>query len=192
MAEERHGEVLEPEGLYINKEIVIDSLKAVCLIGSWIRALKNDPGNGEMDLDDEELSADLEQWALLEKLISPDLAAYDQLEDPADLASIMVGLSTALVLSSDRAEYFEIRREWNKIGSRLKDGHGIDVFATESTFLEAAGKGLMPAPNSLQVLVEYMPELKQGWNAGGAEGVRDYLTVVGLGRKEKNRQFGKA
>jgi hypothetical protein len=92
----------------------------------------------------------------------------------------MTGLSVALLLSSDKHEYFAIRREWHKIERWLKSEHGVEPGEHGWTLLDNSSSSLVSAETSLDVIGKYLPELKQGWNDGKAAGVQDYLTVMRL------------
>jgi hypothetical protein len=84
-----------------------------------------------------------------------------------------------LLLSSDKDEYFEIRRELNKINSWLREGCDIDTAGLPHTVLR--GGGTDSVHEQLQTIVKYLPELKQGWSEARSEGVQDYLTILNLG-----------
>ncbi|MFH1150380.1 MAG: hypothetical protein V1748_07890 [Actinomycetota bacterium] len=187
--ESRASPLEEPMGPIINKEIVLESTKAAFLIGSWTRSRERElAGCASETLDEDELGVELQRWSLLEILSHDDISSYDRLPEAEHLVSVLTGLSVALLLSSDEGEYFAIRREWNKVTGWLKVGHGIDLSAPGTTLMDIDGDGPIHSAESLQLIVEYIPELKRGWQSGGSEGVRDYLTVLSLGLKEKRRR----
>lgn len=188
MDDNRSAPGCKPEALGINKGILLDSFKAACLVASWARSVNRNPdGRPTARIEDAELDEDMAQWSILEALSRDELRSYDQLEDPDQLVALMSGLSLTLLLSSDRAEAYSIRREWAKIGAWLKLRYSLDPALPGSTFLDLAREGLAMPVESAYLVVEHMPELKQGWDEGGAEGVRDYLTVLSLGMREKGR-----
>lgn len=177
-----------PDALIINKQIVLDSFKAACLIASWARSVhRRLAGGARLVIDDADLSEDLAQWSILEALSGDDIRTYDQVEDPAQLLAVMSGLSLTMLLSSDKAEAYRIRREWIKIRTMLKERHQLDLALPGNTFLDLARQGLSMPAEGVYLVVEHMPELKQGWDDGGADGVRDYLTVLSLGLRDRRR-----
>jgi len=166
--------------LLINKELVLDSLKAACLIGSWARWVKSGPAPDAEGCTGNGLEEDLESWTLVEELSRPGITTYDQVVEPQALGAIMTGLSVALLLSSDKYEYFEIRREWYKIGRWLKEEHGIEPGEHVCALLDDSAASILSVEKNLDVIAKYLPELKQGWSDGRADGVQDYLTVMRL------------
>jgi len=166
--------------LSINKGLVLDSLKTACLIGSWARWVKSAPAGNGGGFTDNELEEDLESWTLVVELSNPGVATYDQVLEPQALGAIMTGLSVALLLSSDKNEYFEIRREWYKIGRWLKEEHGIEPGEHVCALLDDSAASILSVEKNLDVIAKYLPELKQGWSDGRADGVQDYLTVMRL------------
>lgn len=181
--EERAG--TRTQQLEINKAVVIDALKASCLIRSWVRSTNSNSPRDEIT--DAELGADLECWELVETLGRLEPGRYDEFNGPDAMLEIMDALSVSLFLSSEKEEYFEIRRELNKIKLWLKDAFKID---TEQQ-LPPSAAGTRRSESSyqeLQTIARYLPELKQGWGEARAEGVQDYLTVLSLGMGEKRRE----
>jgi hypothetical protein len=166
--------------LQINKDLVLDSLNAACLIGSWARWVKSTATLRPGEWPDLEMEQDIECWSLVVELSRLELTSYDQVNQPDKLAAIMTGLSVALLLSSDKHEYFAIRREWHKIERWLKSEHGVEPGEHGWTLLDNSSSSLVSAETSLDVIGKYLPELKQGWNDGKAAGVQDYLTVMRL------------
>lgn len=174
---------LTREKLEINKEVVLDSLRASRLIDCWVAGRQSErrgPGHRAFTAEEE-----LEIWVLFETLSGEQISGYDQIDDPESLASVMAGLSLALLLSSDNAECFAIRREWRKISYWLTEHYGIEVESPGTSLIEASSQWLLSRGGGLEMVAEYLPELKQGWSSGGAEGVRDYLTVIDLREKQK-------
>lgn len=176
-----------PDAL-INKQIALDSFKAACLIASWARSVRRRfAGDGRVAMHDDDIAEDLDQWSILEAISSDDIRTYDQLNDATHLVALMSGLSLTMLLSSDKAEAYRIRREWIKIRTLLKERHERDLALPGNTFLDLARVGLSMPAEGVYLVVEHMPELKQGWEDGGADGVRDYLTVLSLGLRDRRR-----
>jgi hypothetical protein len=177
-----------PDALVINKQVVLDSFKAACLIASWARSVHaRFTGTARGVIDDTELNEDLAQWSVLEALSADDIRTYDQVEDPRRLLAVMSGLSLTMLLSSDKTEAYRIRREWIKIRTLLRERHRLDLSLPGNTFLDLAREGLSMPSEGVYLVLEHMPELKQGWDEGGADGVRDYLTVLSLGMRDRRR-----
>lgn len=172
--------------LEINKAVVLDALKASCLIRSWARSGNVDSGLHDVAVTDAELGADLDSWKLVETLRQEKTGRYEEVRCPDDLLLISDALAVSLFVSSEKEEYFAIRRELNKIRLWLKEGFKIDP--GESLPSSAArADGSISGYEELQTVVRYLPELKQGWSEARADGVQDYLTGLSLGLNEKRR-----
>ncbi|MFW6113409.1 MAG: hypothetical protein ACOC78_00605 [Actinomycetota bacterium] len=179
--EERGFEPLDGYSTPIDKGIVLESFKAACLFVGWARSIEERAaGSTVWDEADEELEVDLERWSFLETLNSEGTRLYEQIDDPTLLMAIMASLELALLLSANKDEVFHLRREWQKLGRWMKVRYGADPTSEGRTYIEAAQGEIMPLRKALYLLVEHMPELKQGWNEGGAEGLKDYMLVLWL------------
>ena len=165
----------------INKLVVLEAYKAACLVIAWARSIEEKTAGrtvgGELDA---ELESDLDRWAFLETLDHKDICSYDQIDDAARLMGIMASLELAMMLSAQRDEVFSIRREWQRLGKWMKDFYGIDPVSEGQTYIEFVSEEIIPLSQSRYYLMEHMPELKQGWNEGGAEGLKDYMLVLWL------------
>jgi hypothetical protein len=177
----RNGEP-RPESPHINKDIVLESYKAACLVVDWAKAVTAVPdGGGRTQLDSE-----LDKWSFLEYVSRPDVVDYEQIDDPVRLLSVMAGLELVLLLSADKEEAFSTRREWQKLGRWMNERYGLDANAFALTSIDLTWpEGSMPIAKALMFIFEHMPELKSGWNEGGADALNDYLYVLWLEAREK-------
>ncbi|MHB8894462.1 MAG: hypothetical protein ACYC99_04685 [Candidatus Geothermincolia bacterium] len=180
--QEQHDAETKTRQLEINRAVVVDALKAACLIKSWVRSAKSDPRRSEFA--DDDMAIDMYGWELVESLTRGHPGRYDEVQSSEDLLTILDALSVSLFLSSEKEEYFAIRRELNKIKLWLKEAYGVDSgdplrpSATD-------GNGADSSYQELQMIVKYLPELKQGWSEARADGIQDYLTVLSLGMNQK-------
>lgn len=165
----------------MNKAIVIDATKAACLVRCWTSTWPGHAsatGSPRSDTFEAELEACLEDWQLVEFISSPEILRYDQLNGIEDAFRISQALAVTMLLSSDKDEYLEIRRELQKIACWIETRYDIDTHGLPHSLQQ--DNRMNPCYEDLQAIVRYLPELKQGWNEARAEGVQDYLTVLSL------------
>jgi len=178
----RRDGVSDLEAPYINKEIVLESYKAACLVIDWAKAV----AEGGDCMGPRSLDSELDKWSFLEHLSSPEVVDYDQIEDPVRLLSVMAGLELVLLLSADKEEAFSVRREWQKLGKWMHQRYGLDASAFALTSINLTWpEDSMPIAKTLMFIFEHMPELKSGWNEGGADALNDYLYVLWLEARER-------
>ncbi|RJP34907.1 MAG: hypothetical protein C4536_01850 [Actinobacteria bacterium] len=161
----------------MNKRIVMESYKAACLLLDWVRAATLESMAREASMS----NAGLAKWSFLEYMSRPEVTSYAQIEDRTRLLQILAGLELALLLSADKEESFTIRREWQKLGKWMRENHCLDPIACGLDFKALMGDEVdLSASKTLVFLIEHMPELKSGWNEGGADALNDYLYVLWL------------
>lgn len=170
------------EAPHINKEIVLESYKAACLVIDWSNAVTAAGDGGAQN----GLDCELDKWSFLEYLSRPEVVIYGQIDDPLRLLSVMASLELALMLSTDREEAFCIRREWQKLGKWINERYGRDTNAFAPGSLNLSWpEDAMSIAKTLAFMFEHLPELKSGWNEGGADALSDYLYVLWLEARER-------
>ncbi|MDI6831701.1 MAG: hypothetical protein QME88_10245 [Actinomycetota bacterium] len=160
---------------------MLEAYKAACLVVDWTKAVTTGLDDGRQGLDEE-----MDKWAFLEQISRPEVKDYGQIADPVRLLSITASLELALLLSADKSENFAIRREWQKLVRWLRERHDLDVgpYALASISM-AWPEDEMPVGRALKFIFEHMPELRSGWNEGGANALNDYLYLLWLRAKER-------
>lgn len=181
--------VSRPESPHMNKEVVLEAYKAACLVVDWAKAV-------DSGLDDDGrrgLEEEMDKWAFLERISRPEVTDYGQIEDPVMLMSILASLELALLLSADKTESFAIRREWQKLSRWMREKHGLDADPCALSSISVAWReSEMPVARALTFIFEHMPELKSGWNEGGADALSDYLYLLWLKAREGRATDGGA
>lgn len=173
----RYEAAPRPQTPFMNKAVVMESYKAVCLLIDWVRAVKAER-TGRVAV---ESGSGLDKWSLLEYLSRPEVVSYEQIADAERLMHILAGLEMALMLTAEKEEAFEVRREWQKLWRWMNERCRPDRAGAGLTFINLmCDEGDMSAGEALAFMIEHMPELKSGWSEGGADALNDYLYVMWL------------
>ena len=174
----RYDAAPRPQTPFMNKGIVLESFKAACLLIDWAKAVTAE----RMERRPLEAGSGLDKWSFLEYMARPEVVSYGQIRDPQHLLQIMAGLELALLLSAEKDEAFEIRREWQKLGRWMREHDLTDPAVSGLTFNNIVGDdGNVPLSKDLiGFMIEHLPELKYGWSEGGADALNDYLYVLWL------------
>ena len=161
----------------MNKAIVLESYKAVCLLIDWVRAVVAER-EGRVPA---HCGEGLDRWSFLEHISGPEVVNYGQIDSPERLRRIMAGLELALLLTAEKGEAFEVRREWQKLWRWMNERYDSDPAASGLTFINfMTGEGEMAVSEALLFMIEHLPEMKSGWSEGGADALNDYLYVMWL------------
>ncbi len=162
---------------FMNKGVVLESYKAVCLLIDWVRAVLAERVDGGPI----STGAALDKWSILEHISRTEVVSYGQIADTQHLLRIMAGLEFALLLSGEKDEAFEIRREWQKLGRWMNLHYNKETALSGPIFMNLlCDLGEVPRREAMAFMFEHMPELKSGWKEGGADALNDYLYVLWL------------